>query len=100
MTLDHSSICKFHECYIDSDKAYIVMEHIQGKDFDKVVKGYKNKILPEQKCSEYMKVLFQTICHMHAQNVAHRDLKLENIMLTKGNQIKLIDFGLSKRMRD
>jgi serine/threonine protein kinase len=46
-----------------------------------------------------MKVLLQTINHMHAQNVAHRDLKFENIMLTKSNEIKLIDFGLSKRMK-
>jgi len=34
---------------------------------------------------------------MHAQGIAHRDIKPENIMLTKDNEVKLIDFGLSKR---
>lgn len=56
--------------------------------------------MPEEECVKYMKVMFQTICHMHAQKFAHRDIKFENIMLTKDNQIKLIDFGLAKRMKD
>lgn len=47
-----------------------------------------------------MKVLFQTICHMHRLKYAHKDLKPANIMLTKDNQIKLIDFGLAKRMKE
>lgn len=45
----------------------------------------------------YMRKLFGAVCHMHAQGVVHRDIKAENIMLTKNDELKLIDFGLSKR---
>ena len=45
----------------------------------------------------YMKKLFSALNHMHAQGVVHRDIKPENIMLTKDDELKLIDFGLSKR---
>ena len=47
----------------------------------------------------YMRKLFGAVCHMHAQGVVHRDIKAENIMLTKNDELKLIDFGLSKRQQ-
>jgi serine/threonine protein kinase len=43
-----------------------------------------------------MDKLFRAINHCHANNVVHRDIKPENIMLGADNEIKLIDFGLSK----
>ena len=44
----------------------------------------------------YMKSLFQAINHCHAQNIVHRDIKPDNIMITANNTVRLIDFGLSK----
>lgn len=44
-----------------------------------------------------MRQLFSGLAHLHAIGIAHRDLKPENIMLTSDNQVKIIDFGLSKR---
>ena len=43
-----------------------------------------------------MKQLFQAINHCHAQNVVHRDIKPDNIMITENDSVRLIDFGLSK----
>ena len=44
-----------------------------------------------------MKKLFGALHHMHSQGVVHRDIKPENIMLATNDELKLIDFGLSKR---
>lgn len=46
---------------------------------------------------DYMKKLFGACAHMHSQNVVHRDIKPENIMISGNDELKLIDFGLSKR---
>ena len=45
-----------------------------------------------------MRKLFLAVNHCHSNGIAHRDLKPENIMYsTKGDDIKIIDFGLSKQ---
>jgi len=49
--------------------------------------------------ADYMRRLFGALNHMHSQGVVHRDIKPENIMLTKEDELKLIDFGLSKRQQ-
>ena len=43
-----------------------------------------------------MKALFNAINHCHSQDIIHRDIKPDNIMITKSDEVKLIDFGLSK----
>lgn len=47
-----------------------------------------------------MKSLFQAINHCHAQNVVHRDIKPDNIMITENDTVRLIDFGLSKASKN
>jgi len=47
-----------------------------------------------------MKKLFSSLAHMHSQGIVHRDIKPENIMLTSRDELKLIDFGLSKRTQN
>ena len=44
-----------------------------------------------------MEKLLRAINHCHAHGIAHRDIKPENILVGNDNEIKLIDFGLSKQ---
>lgn len=43
-----------------------------------------------------MKQLFSSINHCHANGIVHRDIKPENIMINDEDEVRLIDFGLSK----
>ena len=42
-----------------------------------------------------MKSLLQALKYTHEKNIAHRDLKMENILISKGLKIKIIDFGFA-----
>jgi serine/threonine protein kinase len=44
----------------------------------------------------YMRQLLSAIVHCHANGVAHRDIKPENILVDRNDEVRLIDFGLSK----
>ena len=95
--LDHPNIVKYYETYIDEKYIYLVMEYIGGGELFDLISKQKNQVFSEEMAAMYMKKLFGALNHMHSQNVVHRDIKPENIMIAENGEIKLIDFGLSKR---
>lgn len=96
--LDHPNIVKYYETYNDEKFIYLVMEYIDGGELFEKISNTKNQTFSESVARTYMHKLLSACNHMHAQGVVHRDIKPENIMLTSSDEIKLIDFGLSKRM--
>ena len=72
------------------------MEYIPGDPlFQKIIDQPAN-MFSEDQATQYMRQLFQAVNRCHAQEIVHRDIKPDNIMITKDNSVRLIDFGLSK----
>lgn len=68
-----------------------------GELFEKIV---EQKSFSERRAANYMRKILSAIKHVHEQMICHRDLKPENFLLSDTSEdaeIKLIDFGLSKR---
>lgn len=93
--LDHPNIVNYYETYNDFRYVYLVMEYVPGKELNKYfVEGNKNS---EKEVCFVMQQVTSALAHCHAVGVIHRDIKAENVMITKADRkVKLLDFGLSK----
>lgn len=96
--LDHPNIIKFYETYHDEFYFHIVMELCRGKEvFDRIIEEGN---INEHKVSKIIYKVLQAISYCHSAGISHRDLKPENILFETAEQdaeIKLIDFGLSRK---
>lgn len=95
--LSHKSIVKLIDNYEDLEYYYLVLELCDGGSlFDLLLKlDKKKRSLKEIEVKYIIHRLTKALYYLHQHNIAHRDIKLENILLTKNGSIKLSDFGLS-----
>jgi calcium-dependent protein kinase len=100
--MDHPNIVNIYEYFEDSLYLYIVMELIEGGClWDRFFEMRKSlfKSFGENEARKCVKALMSCVLYCHEQNVMHRDLKLENMLLEKNHkldQLKIIDFGTAK----
>lgn len=78
-----------NQCYV-----YILMEYLEGFDLKQYL--YSSNVLTIKDITEIFKQILSGLDAIHQKNIVHRDLKLENIFITKDNKVKILDFGLSK----
>lgn len=88
----------FVEAFKDQDEnIFIVTKHIPGCELFEIVKS-KSKGLEERVVRKMLYQIFQGINILHQNDIAHGDIKLENIMYDSENKcMKLIDFGFSTK---
>lgn len=92
--LDHPNIIKMYESYEDDQSFYIIMDLCEGGTLFDYVTEKGN--LSEEEANLVMQKLLSCMKYCNGKGIMHRDIKLENIMLTKSknlDEIKLIDFG-------
>src|ERR1700736_6164019 len=96
-TLDHPNICAIYEVGQEGGYSFIVLQYIEGETLAARLK----RQLPDLR--EALAIAAQVadaLAEAHARGIIHRDIKPENIMLTRRNQVKVLDFGLDKILLD
>lgn len=91
--LDHPFICKVYETGECNDKAYIVMEYIEGQPLDERL---EKEPLHMKEALDITLEIAEALEKAHTHQIIHRDLKPANIMLTPQGHVKVMDFGLAK----
>ena len=92
--LNHPNITKILEMFEDEKYILIIMEYINGGNLFSFVK--KRRKLTEKISKFLFRQIILGIKHIHSQNIVHRDVKLENILIDLNNIIKICDFGIGR----
>lgn len=96
--LVHPNIISFHEVLRKGDKFYIIMEFAEGGDlFQKLD---KHGAISDDEGKAIFSGIINGLHYCHQLSIAHRDLKLENILLDKNSRPKISDFGFSRSCLD
>eukprot|EP00756_Hemistasia_phaeocysticola_P018354 Hpha_TRINITY_DN15587_c1_g6::TRINITY_DN15587_c1_g6_i1::g.108459::m.108459/K06631/PLK1; polo-like kinase 1 len=95
-SIRHPNVVHFHRHFEDSSNVYILLELCKGQTLMEHSK--QRGRFTELETSYLLSQLIDAVRHMHAGRVIHRDLKLNNIMLTQGWDIKVGDFGLATQL--
>mmetsp|Transcript_2278 Transcript_2278/g.2217 ORF Transcript_2278/g.2217 Transcript_2278/m.2217 type:complete len:187 (-) Transcript_2278:208-768(-) len=92
----HSSIIRLLEIFESAEYFFIVLECMEGGDlFDYLEK--RDHWVPEPQAKFIFKQIAQGIQYIHSLGIVHRDIKLENIMMSSNEEsayAKIVDFGL------
>lgn len=92
--LNHPLIIRLHKILESNQKIYLVLDYINGGDLSQKLKS--EEYFDEDTSRNYFQQIITAVSYMHSQNVIHRDLKLENILINLNtSQLTIIDFGLS-----
>ncbi|KAK4133427.1 kinase-like protein [Trichocladium antarcticum] len=96
-SLHHPNIVDTVRLCIDSGRWNHVMEYCEDGDlFSLVSKKYLTRDEREKDRLCLFKQLVSGIQYLHANGIAHRDIKLENLLITKQSRLKITDFGVSE----
>ncbi|XP_076012996.1 serine/threonine-protein kinase Nek4 [Genypterus blacodes] len=95
--LRHPNIVTYRESWEGDDcQLYIVMGFCEGGDLYHRLKQQKGELLPERQVVEWFVQIAMALQYLHERNILHRDLKTQNIFLTKTNIIKVGDLGIAR----
>jgi serine/threonine protein kinase len=93
--LNHPNICTIHEVGEAAGELYIVMELIHGKPLSALT---GNQGLPVESILRYGVQIASALTHSHDRNIVHRDLKSSNVVVTPEGLVKVLDFGIARRL--
>jgi testis-specific serine kinase len=94
MTLQHPNIIQIHSILRRGPKVFIFMRYAERGDLLEFVK--EMGAMREYRAKVWFRQMADGLAYMHAKGIAHRDLKCENILISRRMNIKIADFGFAR----
>lgn len=93
--LSHPSIVQIHDILESEDGDSIVMELVEGRPLSSLLAEGPLEI---DRALELAREIAEGLAEAHGKDIVHRDLKADNVMVTAGGHVKILDFGLAKSL--
>ncbi|OAF66023.1 NimA-related protein kinase 6 [Intoshia linei] len=94
--LKHPNIVSYRQTFCSNSSICIVMSYCEEGDLYHKLKNRNGVLLSENKIIDIFIQITMAVQHLHRNNIIHRDLKTQNIFLTKNEIVKVGDFGIAK----
>jgi serine/threonine protein kinase len=99
----HENIVVIHEVGEHDGHPYMVLEYLEGQTLRQWMREHaaaagEQAPVPPGRAVELMLPVVRALAYAHERGIVHRDLKPENVMLTRSGTIKVLDFGIAKRL--
>ncbi|WP_217585651.1 Stk1 family PASTA domain-containing Ser/Thr kinase [Lentibacillus saliphilus] len=92
-SLSHPNIVNIYDVGEEDHILYMVMEYVDGMTLKEYIQ--QNGPLEVEEALDIMKQISSAIAHAHANNIVHRDIKPQNILIDRFGQVKVTDFGIA-----
>ncbi|XP_026952323.1 serine/threonine-protein kinase Nek1 isoform X3 [Sagmatias obliquidens] len=94
--MKHPNIVQYRESFEENGSLYIVMDYCEGGDLFKRINAQKGILFQEDQILDWFVQICLALKHVHDRKILHRDIKSQNIFLTKDGTIQLGDFGIAR----
>lgn len=96
--LSHNNIVGIYDIITDDDTMCLVMEYVEGETLkDKI---NRDGAIPWQRAVKYAVQIANGLAYAHANQIIHKDVKSQNILIDKFDNVKITDFGISQMMNN
>ena len=97
--LSHPNILKVFGILRDDTTVYMIMEYPCGTLLTQEIAHTGNRRMPPDKSLQIISAAGNALAYLHARGIANCDFKPANVLLTSNGGVKLIDFGITRRIR-
>ncbi|XP_032382146.1 serine/threonine-protein kinase Nek1 isoform X5 [Etheostoma spectabile] len=94
--MSHPNIVQYKESFEEGGCLYIVMDYCEGGDLFKKINSQKGVLFSEEQILDWFVQICLALKHVHDRKILHRDIKSQNIFLTKAGTVQLGDFGIAR----
>lgn len=93
-SLSHPNIVSIYDVGQEDKVHYLVIEYIEGDNLKNIIRAQGT--IPPERAMEIARQISEALQHAHQNNIVHRDVKPQNILITREGRAKLTDFGIAK----